>query len=729
MDEAGPEGRVKLFLTTMMHNGPKVRRLPKSLDAIFRPQSIAVIGASRERGQVGREIIHNLIKYEFKGAVFPVNPRANTIYSMKCYPSVTAIPDPVDLAIIVVPARIVPAIMEECGKKGVRGAIIISAAFKEVGEKGSKLELEVAQICKKYGIRVVGPNCMGVINTEADVRMNATFAITMPIDGSIGLMSQSGALCGSILDYSMESNIGYSKFVSMGNKMDISANDLLEAWEHDEAIKIILMYIESFGNPRKFTRIARSVTRKKPVIAVKSGRTVAGARAISSHTGSLAEADIATDAVFHQCGVLRVTSIEDLLDLSKAFSSQPLPAGPRTAILTNAGGPGIMATDACISMGLEIAPLEERTRRTLREHLSEAAAINNPVDMLADGTPPMYEMALDALIHDKNVDACIVIFVHPLMTDAKDVVRSIKHAAARSDKPILGVIMSSEDERSLEEAGGARFPVYRFPESAAKALAAMYRYKQIQVRPEGKTHRFEVREDEARTIIEGAKAAGRKWLSGSEVEGVLKAYGFEMPRSKLCRNAEEAIGAAAEIGYPVVMKMVSPDVLHKSDVGGVQSDIRNDNELQEAFEKMQTGFAKIRESNPSAKLEGVMVQEMVKAGRETIMGMTTDPNFGPVLMFGLGGVYVEVLKDVTIRVAPLTDADADEMIRSIKGFPILSGVRGEKPVDLEKLSEYLQRLSQMILDLSEIKEMDINPLAVFEKGKEFKVLDARIAIG
>jgi len=704
--------------------------MPKSLDAIFRPQSIAVIGASRERGQVGREIIHNLIKYEFKGAVFPVNPRANTIYSMKCYPSVTAIPDPVDLAIIVVPARIVPAIMEECGKKGVRGAIIISAAFKEVGEKGAKLELEVAQICKKYGIRVVGPNCMGVINTEADVRMNATFAITMPIDGSIGLMSQSGALCGSILDYSMESNIGYSKFVSMGNKMDISANDLLEAWENDDAIKIILMYIESFGNPRKFTKIARSVTRKKPIIAVKSGRTLAGARAISSHTGSLAEADVATDAVFHQCGVLRVTSIEDLLDLSKAFSTQPLPAGPRTAILTNAGGPGIMATDACISLGLEMAQLEERTKRTLREHLSEAAAINNPVDMLADGTPPMYEMALDALMQDKNVDACIVIFVHPLMTDAAQVVASIRRAAGHSDKPILGVIMSAEDQKCLEEGtGGTKFPVYRFPESAAKALAAMYRYRQIKMRPEGKVRRFDSHEDAARSIITAAKAAGRKWLTGSEVEGVLKAYGFEMPKSKMCRSGEEALGAAAELGYPVVMKMVSPDVLHKSDVGGVQADIRNDTELQEAFDRMTAGFAIIKEKSPNAVLEGIMVQEMVKAGKETILGMTMDPNFGPILVFGLGGVYVEVLKDISVRVAPITDTDAMEMVRAIKGFPILNGARGEKPVDLDKLSEYLQRLSQMILDLGEIKEMDINPLAVFEKGKEFKVLDARIAIG
>jgi len=701
--------------------------MSKSLDAIFRPQSIAVIGASRERGGVGREILGNLVTYEFKGSVYPVNPRANTVLSMKCFPSLSAIPDPVDLAIIVVPARIVPQIMEECGKKGVRGAIIISAGFKEVGEKGAQLESEVAAIAKKYGIRVVGPNCMGAINTEADVRMNATFAITMPLDGSIGLMSQSGALCGTLLDYAKEAEIGFSKFVSMGNKMDISANDLLEAWEIDDSVKLVLMYIESFGNPRKFTRIARSLSRKKPVVAVKSGRTLAGARAISSHTGSLAEGDVLTDAIFHQCGVLRVESIEDLLDYAKAFTGQPLPAGKRVAVVTNAGGPGIMATDACVSHGLEMAQFEERTLRTLKEHLVPAAAINNPVDMLAEGNAHMYETVLDAVLQDKNVDSVIVIFVHPLMTDAAAVNAAIHRACGRHDKPVLGVFMSTREQRRARS-GDCTLPVYMFPESAARALAAMHRYSLIRNRPEGKMHRFEAKADQAEAVVMKAREQGRKWLSPSEVETVLSAYGFGMPRSVPCRDAGAAVAAAKTIGYPVVLKLVSADVLHKSDVGGVRADLRTDAEVRAAFDHIAGAFSALKEKNPSFSMEGVLVQEMVRGGKETILGMTTDLNFGPVIMFGLGGVYVEVLKDIAFRVAPLTDVDADEMIRSLKGFPILDGARGEKPVDLECLSEHLQRMSQMILDIPAIREMDINPLVVFEKGRPPKVLDARIAI-
>jgi acetyltransferase len=701
--------------------------MSKSLDAIFRPQSIAVIGASRERGGVGREILGNLVTYEFKGSVYPVNPRANTVLSMKCFPNLTAIPDPVDLAIIVVPARIVPQIMEECGKKGVRGAIIISAGFKEVGEKGALLEAEVAAIAKKYGIRVVGPNCMGAINTESDVRMNATFAITMPLDGSIGLMSQSGALCGTLLDYAKEAEIGFSKFVSMGNKMDISANDLLEAWEIDDSVKLVLMYIESFGNPRKFTRIARSLSRKKPVVAVKSGRTLAGARAISSHTGSLAEGDVLTDAIFHQCGVLRVESIEDLLDYAKAFTGQPLPAGKRVAVVTNAGGPGIMATDACVSHGLEMAQFEERTLRTLKEHLVPAAAINNPVDMLAEGNAHMYETVLDAVLQDRNVDSVIVIFVHPLMTDAAAVNAAIHRACGRHDKPVLGVFMSTREQRRARS-GDCTLPVYMFPESAARALAAMHRYSLMRNRPEGKMHRFEAKADQAEAVVMKAREQGRKWLSPSEVETVLSAYGFGMPRSVPCRDAGAAVEAANTIGYPVVLKLLSRDVLHKSDVGGVRADLRTDAEVRAAFDHITGAFSALKEKNPSFSMEGVLVQEMVRGGKETILGMTTDPNFGPVIMFGLGGVYVEVLKDIAFRVAPLTDVDAGEMICSLKGFPILDGARGEKPVDLESLSELLQRMSQMILDIPAIREMDINPLVVFEKGREPKVLDARIAI-
>ncbi|UCE73757.1 MAG: acetate--CoA ligase family protein [Methanomassiliicoccales archaeon] len=700
--------------------------MPENLDAIFKPRSIAVVGTSRKDGTIGREILYNLVAYGFNGPVYPVNPKAAYVNSIKCYPSISAIPDKVDLAIIVIPKEQVLSVVEECGEKGVKGIVVISAGFKEIGEKGIQLEKELVRMIKKYGIRLVGPNCMGVINTAKDIRMDATFGSTLPLDGQVGFMSQSGALGNIILEYADELKIGFSKFVSMGNKADVSGNDLLMDFEDDENTKIILMYLESFGNPRKFTKIARRLTKKKPIIAVKAGRTLAGARAASSHTGALAGLDVAVDALFEQCGVLRATSIEELFDYAVAFSNQPLPKGKKVAIVTNAGGPGIIATDACVSLGLKMSTFDKETYKKLEEILPEEASTQNPVDILGDGGPKRYEKALDVVLKDINVDSVITIFVPPLMSKALDVAVAISKVSANYDKPVLGCFMGREEVlTSIQELEKNNIPAYLFPESAAKSIAGMYKYRELSKRSEGNIVHFEVEKKKVKSIIDNALSAGKGYLSQDEVRGILEAYGFKYPETQLVKNEEEAVNSANRIGFPVVLKIASLDIIHKSDAGGVVIDLEDEGDLRAAFKKV---ISNVKSNAPEAKIDGVMVQKMVKGGRETILGMSLDASFGPLIMFGLGGIYVEVLKDVSFRIAPITDLDASDMVKSVKSYPLLKGVRGEKPVDIEEIEKYIQRLSRLVEDFPEIEEMDINPFVVFEKGRCCNVVDARIKI-
>ena len=694
-----------------------------SLDAIFRPRSVAVIGASRKRQTIGREILANLVEFGFNGPVYPVNKSAEAIHSIRCFRSIEDIPGPVDLAIVTVAKDQVLAVVDACGKKGVRGLIVITAGFKEIGSEGAKLEAKLKAKLQGHRMRMIGPNCMGVVNTESDVNLNATFAATTPVKGNVGFVSQSGALGEAILADAVENGLGVAMFVSMGNKTDVSGNDLLEYWEDNADIQAILMYLESFGNPRRFTAIARRVTRKKPIVAVKAGRTAQGARAATSHTGSIVGLDVASDTLLEQCGVLRVSSMEEMFTLAQSLANQPVPSGDRIAIVTNAGGPGILCTDALIGAGLTLAELRGKTRKGLAKALPPEASTGNPVDMIASADASRYRAVLDLVTKDPGVDGVIAIFVSPIMIDAYEVALAIA-AAARGKKPVLSVFMGKQrSDEGVAWLRQNRVPVYRFPENAAAAMAGLARYRVLRDRPIGKTVTFTSDPGRARKAIASARRARRTMLSAGEVQEVLAAYRFPLAPSVTCTSPAEAIAAAHALGYPVVVKAASDAIVHKSDLCGVKLDLRNADEVAGAFNEV---FSRLKSKDAKLKIQ---IQRMIAGGRETILGMTRDPQFGPVLMFGLGGIFVEVMKDVSVRIHPLTDVDARAMIERIKGYPLLAGARGEKPVDLAFLEESLLRLSQLVGDLEdELAELDINPLIVTDDRKTSFVVDARIAL-
>ena len=692
------------------------------LDVIFRPRSIAVIGASPRRGSIGHEILHNLIEHDFQGVVFPVHPTARVIHSIKAHPTVLDIPDPVDLAVVVVPYRHVLQVVEECGRKGVRGLVVITAGFREVGGEGIAREEALLDLVREYDMQLVGPNCMGVINTEPGVSMNATFAPTFPPPGPIGFVSQSGALGVTILDHARELGLGFSMFVSVGNKADVSGNRLIEYWGRDPGTRLIVMYNESFGDPRRFTQLARSVTKEKPILAVKAGRTRTGARAASSHTGALAGTDVAVDALFEQCGVIRATTLEELFDFAMAFSNQPVPRGDRVAIITNAGGPGILTADACESLGLEIAPLAEKTRKRLRAEVPEEASVENPVDLIASADAAIYRVALDIVLQDPNIDAAIAIFVPPVQVDAGSVATGIAEIVARHDKTVLGCLMGKKGLHvGMTELKRRNIPAFMFPESAARALAAMCRYRRWRDRPLGEVVEFDVDRERAADAIESARRNGRQHLTLGEVEEVLDAYGIPLAESRFAGSADAAVEAAEEVGWPVVLKVEAPSVVHKTDVGGVRLRLEGADEVREAFAGIEAAVG-------LGWMEGVRVQRMVDGGRETVIGMTNDRLFGPIIMFGLGGIHVEVLKDVVFRIAPISGVDAGEMVRSLRGDALLSGVRGEPPVAFDALEDVIQRVSQLVLDLPEIAEMDINPFLAFPQRERSVAVDGRIRL-
>ena len=700
--------------------------MDRSLDGIFRPNSIAVIGASTKKGTIGREILHNLIENEFNGKVFPVNPKASVIHSIKCYSTVLDVPDAVDLAIIIVPRDHVKTILEQCGEKGVKGVVVITSGFKETGEEGAKKELELMEVVRKYNMRMIGPNCFGVLNADPNYSMNATFSKTKPLVGNVGFMSQSGALGEAILDYANRLDLGFSMFASVGNKADISGNDILAYWQDDPNTELILLYIENFGDPRRFTGIARGITRKKPIVAVKAGRTAAGAQAISSHTGVLAGLDVGTDALFDQCGVQRVTSVDELFDVAIAFTNQPLPDGDRIAVITNAGGPGILATDAVVSLGMKMADFEPKTLKYLRANLPPIAAVNNPIDVIAAGGPDSYRVAMDAVLSDKNVDGVIVIFVPPIVVDHKAVIKAIAEMIAKhhNNKTVLGCFMGTPDGIAvLEEMAKHKIPIYTFPESAAKAMWAMTRYHKWIERPEGKMADFKVNKGRVKKIVAAAVKAKHEILIGEEALEILDAYGIGVARSMKAKSLQDMKKAVSMLGFPLVMKIDDPKIAHKTDVGGVVTDLRGQAELDDAFRKMKKKF-----SRPKRKFTGVILQEMAKSGVETIMGMHHDPSFGPLMMFGLGGIYVEIMKDVAFKIHPLTDYDAEEMIKSVKGYPMLTGFRGSPAVDLKVLEETLLRLSLLVSDFPIFESFDVNPFIVTEKTGKSKAVDARFIL-
>ena len=702
--------------------------LPLSaLDAIFKPRSIAVIGATRRRGSIGREILANLLGSEFNGKVFPVNPKEEVLHSIKCYPKVTAIPDHVDLAVIVVPATQVVDVAIECGVKGVKGLVVITAGFREVGPRGTDMEHKLLEVVRKYGMRMIGPNCMGVINTHPEFSMNATFASVPPLPGKIGFMSQSGALGEAILAHARRLRLGFSMFASMGNKADVSGNDLLRYWEDDPDTQLILLYLESLGNPRRFTQIARQISRKKPILAVKSGRTAAGARAVSSHTGAmLLSGDAATEALFEQCGVLRVSTIEELFDLALAFSTQTAPHGRRVAILTNAGGPGILATDACVALGLQIAEFSPETKAKLRSHLLPESSVENPVDLLPAGGPDEYRFALETILQDPRVDSVLVIHVMPIMINAEEVAHRITETSRGCGKPVLGVFMGSQERLlAVSEVFHHRVPMYTFPESAAKALAALTRYSELRDQPAGAFAEFPREKERAAEIFAKAQSEGRDWLSQEESLAVLEAYGIPTARAELAGSLDEAIAAARRIGFPVVLKIEASGLVHKSDIGGVARNVPDEPMLRARYAELE---ARGRALGDGSRFRGILVQQLVSGGRETILGVAQDPSFGPLVMFGLGGVLAEAMQDVVFKVHPLTDLDAEEMVRQVRGQKLLDGFRGEPPVDRRFLAEAITRLSMLVGDFDQIAEMDVNPFLARPEGERSCALDARIRI-
>jgi acetyl coenzyme A synthetase (ADP forming)-like protein len=708
------------------------------LDAILRPRSIAVVGASRKPHSIGREILHNLIRFGFNGPVYPVNPALGAVHSIRAYPSLRDIPDPVDLAIIVVPRAAVPAVLDDAVARGVRGLVVITAGYRETGAEGARAEEELKAKVRGAGIRMVGPNCMGVINTDPEVRMNATFAATTPIPGTAGFMSQSGALGEMILERAEQIGLGIACFVSMGNKTDVSGNDLLEAWEADPRINVILMYLESFGNPDRFAAITRRVTRRKPILAVKSGRSAAGAKAAFSHTGSLAGSEVAVDSLLEQCGVLRMGTLSELFNLATALAHQPLPAGNRIAILTNAGGPAIMATDALAMRGLDVVELPPATQAALRAVLAPEASVRNPVDMIASADGPRYDAALKILTRDQAIDGLLVLFVSPITINALDVARAIVANGRGARLPILTCFMGKEQGRQgVEELRRAGLPVYLFPEEAARAMAGLLRYRRLRDRPEGTTPVFEVDRPRARAALARAAAEKRQVLSLVETSELLAAYGLPVVPTRVVRSGAEAIEAASELGYPVVVKGQAEGLVHKTDVGAVKVDLRNGDDVAEACRAIArsvaaagTGTAAVAQA-PGAGSAGAIqfvVQTMVRGGHETILGLSHDPQFGPLLMFGLGGIFVEVMKDVVFRVLPLTDVEARDMVRSIRGYPIRAGTRGGPRADENFLVEAVLRLGQLAAECPEIDQVDMNPLIIGTAREQSFVVDARIRL-
>jgi len=694
------------------------------LEAFFRPSSIAVIGASRDPEKLGYAVLANLKEGGFPGALYPVNPRADEILELRAYPSVLDIPGPVDLAVVVIPYPLVPTVVEQCGQKGVGAVVVISAGFREAGREGLEREEELIEIARRHKIRLIGPNCLGVIDTHTP--LNATFAAGMPPGGPIAFMSQSGALGTAVLDMALAGRIGFSRFVSLGNKADVDEVDLLEAWEDDPDSRVILIYVEGLPDGQRFMEVARRVTRKKPVVAVKSGVTRAGSRAVSSHTGSLAGSEAAYQAAFRQAGVIRAESMEHLFDYARALAYQPLPAGDRVAIVTNAGGPGILATDALEHAGLRLARLQPQTIEALMADLPGAASAANPVDVLGDALADRYEHSLRLVLDDPGVDAAIVIVTPQAMTQIEETAHVVGRIARGADKPVLGCFMGeSRIAAGINVLREYDVPNYSFPERAATALAAMVAYHRERGRTLRQPERFEVDAKAVRKVLDGARAEGRVSIGDAEARAILEAYGFPVPPSRLAATPEEAIEAAEEMGYPVVLKVASPDILHKTDVGGVKLDLRSPDDVRDGFDLI---VYRANRYVPGARVWGCLVQKMVPGGREVLIGMSRDPQFGPLVAFGLGGIYVEALKDVVFRIAPFSRAEAEEMIREIRAYPLLEGVRGEPPADHAAMADALCRVSQLVTDFPEIVELDINPLMVFDEGRGAVALDMRLVL-
>jgi acetyl coenzyme A synthetase (ADP forming)-like protein len=701
----------------------------ESIRALFNPRSVAVVGASRRANTIGAALLANLKACGFTGTIYPVNPQASEIDGLRAFPSVSAIGAAVDLAVVAVPAAAVEAVVADCARAGVRGVVVISAGFAEVSAEGRAAEQRLRELVRRSGMRMVGPNCMGLLNTDPAVRLNANFAAPMPPPGNVGMLSQSGALGLAMLDRVGELEIGISTFVSVGNKADVSGNDLLAYWAEDPRTEVIVLYLESFGNPRKFARRAPEVARRKPIVAVKSGRSAAGARAASSHSAALANLDVAVDALFAQAGVIRTSTLAELFDVVALLSTQPLPAGPRVGVVTNAGGPGILLADACEALGLTLPELSAGTLTALRAFLPPQAGLANPIDLIASATPAQYARAIAAVGRDPNVDAVVAVNVPLPFADAEAVAAAVAAGAGEvpPGKPVLAVVLSARAVPAALAAGPrGRLPTYAFPENAALALAAATRYARWRQRPTGAALELDAFAERAvRAVIDRVLAGATEpcWLAPKDLATVLRAAGIESAAAEQV-GPEEAVAAAERLGYPLVAKAIAPGVVHKTEVGGVILGLQSAAEVAAAVETLRT-----RMDAAGSHLDAVLVQREVAGGIEALVGVTVDPTFGPLVVCGIGGILVELLRDVAFRLTPVTDADAADMLDQLHARPLLDGYRGQPPGDRRALIDVILRVSALVEIVPELLEMDLNPVKVLAPGRGAVVVDARLRVG
>jgi len=705
-------------------------RVASNLDAIFYPKSIAVVGASTRQGTVGNDIFRNLLFAEFNGPVYPVNPKSSNVLGVHAYPTIADIPWPVDLAVMIIPSGAVMDTVDQALAKGVKAFVVISAGFKETGPEGAKLEQDLCAKVRAAGVPLVGPNCLGVINTDATVRMNAAFGRKMPEAGNLAFLSQSGALCTSVLDYAEERKMGFSKFISFGNKADVNEIDLLEYLAHDEKTSVIAMYLEDVTNGRRFIETVHKIfwETNKPMLCLKSGRTPEGAKAVSSHTGSLAGSDSVYDALLIQSGVQRVDTIAELFDYAALYTTQPLPKGNRVAIITNAGGPGIMATDAAVRHGLQLAEVSDATREKLRPALPPTASLRNPIDVIGDARADRYKAAVRTVLEDENVDMGIVILTPQSMTDIEGSAAIVPEAVKGINKPVVCSFMGARDVApGVEILRKAGIPNYPFPEDGVKSLAAADRLVSLHEIPRREMPVFnDLQVDKAHELIRQLLGSQKeRYLTQAECRPILECYKLPLLGSGVAQSAEEAGAIAQKFGKPVVMKVMSADVVHKFDAGGVLLNITGRDEARAAYDKI---YRNVEAHVPGAKIQGILIEEMAGKGVEVILGASRDPRFGPLMMFGLGGTLVEVLKDVSFRLAPMWRISAEKMVQQIRAFKVLDGFRGTPPSDIEAIVDTLLRLSTLVCNHPEISELDINPLIVHAKGKGCSVADSRMML-
>ncbi len=688
------------------------------LDALFKPRSVAIVGASNNPLSIGHIVMQNLLDHNFRGPIYPINPKSRSIKSFKAYPSVSEVPDEVDLVNISIKNTLVPYVLEDCGKKGVKFAIVHTAGFKEVGEEGLELERQIVEIAHKYGMRIYGPNSQGIQNSDPEVSVYANFTFVPMFPGNISIVAQSGGVGETLKLHLYRIGKGIRMYSSFGNEADVSMNEIIDYYGQDDETRAIMVHIETFKDPAGFLEVARRVTPKKPILALKTGKTSEGTKAVASHTGSLIEQETIADVIFEKAGVLRFHTQQDMIDAAIAFSSQPVPKGNRVCIVTNTGGPGIIAVDECMAAGLQLASLGLKTKNTLKKLVFQEAIVSNPVDVVATAGPEQYGGTVATLLKDPNIDSLLLVFVTAPFVDCEGIARKLGEIGKTAEKPIVCQVITIEKWqeviRSIRESG---IPVYDYAETAARVLSAMTGYGRIRMREAPSIKKYKPKKAQAAQVFSRTRGKGR-FLPQADVFAICEAYGIPVVKTAKVTKKEKLSEVADRIGYPLVLKVDAEDIVHKKESGGVVLDLKDENDLDAAFTKMSRRFGKIKHS--------FILQEYLQGGKEVIMGIKRNEGLQPTLMFGLGGIFVETIKDVQFRLAPLSAEDAGDMIRSIKGFPILSGTRGEKPADIDSLADILQRLSRLASDFPAIDEMDLNPVLVFDKGKGAVAVDVRL---